>query len=72
MKKLLKEYKLNSDMQYFEMVCTNLKSDNIGYGFSLFAVMPKRGKINFLHAATIGGWASGLNNHILSHLFKLV
>lgn len=72
MKKILKEYKCNSDMQFFEMVSNYLKSENIGYGFSLFAIMPKSKKLDFLHSATIGGWASGLNTHTISHLFKLV
>lgn len=69
MKKLLKSYGFNSDMQYFEMIVDSFHNGQFSQAYKQFGAMPKAYKITFLKSATVGGWESGLGDHKLSNLF---
>lgn len=69
MKKLLKIYGFNSDMQYMEMVVESFHNGQKNQAYEQFKAMPKRDRINFLKSATVGGWESTLSNQTLTHLF---
>lgn len=71
MKKLLKEYGFNSDMQYFEMIVESFINGQISQAKEQFSAMPKKDRLNFLKNATVGGWESGLDSRELSMLFDL-
>lgn len=70
MKKLLKEYGLNSDMQYFEMIVESFINGQIVQGITQFEAMPHMIQISFIKAATIGDWQSGLSKNHLNYLFE--
>lgn len=72
MKKLLKDYGLNSDMQYFEMIVDSFHNGQFTQAYSQFEAMPKANKLNFLKSATVGGWNSGLGEHKIANLFDHV
>lgn len=72
MKKLLKTYDLNSDMQYFEMIVESFINGQLVQACDQFKAMPKDYKILFLKNATIGGWDSGLSNSQISRLFEII
>lgn len=59
MKKLLKAYGFNSDIQYFERIAFLFTNDKKASKL-MFNDMPKEGKIKFINAA-LGSWQSGLN-----------
>jgi hypothetical protein len=69
MKKLLKDYGLNSDIQYFEMIVDSFHNGQFTQAYSQFEAMPKANKLNFLKSATVGGWNSGLAEHKIANLF---
>lgn len=69
MKKLLKTFGYNSDMQYYELIGDNFINGNFTSAIRLFTDMPKRNRIDMLKAATVGGWESGISNKHLAHLF---
>ena len=69
MKKLLKEYSFNSDMQYYEMIADSFYNGQISQAIEQFNQLPKKNKAQMLKAATIGGWGSGINNSHLVVLF---
>ena len=69
MKKLLKTYELNCDMQYFEMIAESFLNGNFTQAIEQFRAMPKINRIEFLKATTIGDWNSGIAKNKLSHLF---
>jgi hypothetical protein len=72
MKKLLKAYNFNSDMQYFEMIVNSFHNGQFTQAYSQFDAMPKANKINFLKSATVGGWSSGLAEHKIANLFERI
>lgn len=72
MKKLLKDYGLNSDMQYFEIIVDSFHNGQFTQAYSQFEAMPKANKLNFLKSATVGGWNSGLAEHKIANLFDHV
>jgi hypothetical protein len=72
MKKLLKIYGFNSDMQYFEMIVESFHNGQFSQAYSQFGEMPKKNKLEFLKAATVGGWDSGLAEHKIANLFDHV
>lgn len=72
MKKLLKEYHLNSDMQYFEMITDSFINGQFSQAIELFEAMPKMIRITFLKSATVGNWDSGISKSNLAHLFESI
>jgi hypothetical protein len=69
MKKLLLEYSLNSDMQYYEMIVASFHKGHFSNAYSFFDMMPRANRIAFLKSATVGGWVSGLGDHKIAQLF---
>ena len=61
MKKLLKDYELNSDMQYFEMIVTSVINGNRTQAKEQFKAMPKQYKKMFLKSILGNSWDCGLN-----------
>ena len=72
MKKLLKAYQFNSDMQYFEMVIESFLNGQISQAYSQFSAMPRKNRIQMLKSMTVGGWDSGLGSHKIANLFDLI
>jgi hypothetical protein len=61
MKKLLKAYGFNSDMQYFEMIVESVINGNRQQAKEQFKAMPKEGRVRFLDSI-MGAWNSGLDD----------
>lgn len=59
MKKLLKSYNFNSDMQYFEMIVESVINGQRTQAKEQFKAMPKADKKNFL-VAIFGNWQTPL------------
>ena len=72
MKKLISSYGFNSDMQYFEMIVTSFHNGQFSQAYEQFLAMPKKYRLSFLKAATVGGWDSGLASHKIANLFDIV
>jgi len=56
MAKLIKDYHLNSDMQYFEMIQESFINGQHTQAVNQFKALPKKNKIALLKAITVGGW----------------
>jgi hypothetical protein len=69
MKKLLKQYGFNSDMQYCEMIVESFHNGQFSQAYTQFDAMPRKKKIEMLKAMTVGGWNSGLASHKIANLF---
>ena len=72
MKKLLKEYGFNSDMQYFEMIAESFLNGQFSQAYEQFEAMPKKNRVEMVKAATVGGWDSGLGDHKIKNLFDRI
>lgn len=59
MKKLLKAYSFNSDMQYYEMIVESVINGQRKQAREQFNAMPKENKKSFLKSI-YGGWTSRL------------
>lgn len=70
MKKLIKEYGFNSDMQYFEMIVDSFKNGQINQAEKQFKAMPRKYRIQMIESATTGFWNSGLENGEKQMLFR--
>lgn len=71
MKKLLKEYGLNSDMQYFEMIAESFLNGQISQAKEQFKAMPKANRVKMLHETAVN-WNSGIDSAHISLLFQLI
>jgi hypothetical protein len=60
MKKLLKDYGLNSDMQYFEMIVESVINGNRTQAREQFNAMPRKVRKAFI-VSIYGNWESGLS-----------
>ena len=60
MKKLLKDYGFNSDMQYFEMVVESVINGNRTQAREQFNAMPRKIRKAFI-VSIYGNWESGLS-----------
>jgi hypothetical protein len=69
MKKLLKIYSLQSDLQYFEMVAESFTNGQISQAKAQFKAMPKAERVAMLKAAT-SNWDSGMSQDNLAILFN--
>jgi hypothetical protein len=72
MKKLLKQYGFNSDMQYFEMIAESFLNGQRTQAHDQFKAMPRKERADFLKSATVGGWQSGISSNNISSLFDLL
>lgn len=57
MKKLLKQYGFNSDMQYFEMIAESYDNGQIMQAKEQFAALPKENRTAMVKALINGNWA---------------
>ena len=62
MKKLLKEYGFNSDMQYFEMIVESVVNGQRKQAVNQFAAMPKQYRKQFVLSLVKGYWSHSLNS----------
>ena len=60
MKKLLKEYDFNSDLQYFEMIVDSVINGNRTQAKAQFTAMPKQYQKKFIKAL-FGNWTTDLD-----------
>jgi hypothetical protein len=60
MKKLLKDYGFNSDMQYFEMIVESVINGNRTQAKEQFNAMPRKIRKAFI-VSIYGNWESGLS-----------
>ena len=61
MKKLLKDYELNSDMQYFEMIVGSVINGQRTQAKEQFNAMPRKMRKAFI-VGIYGNWESGLSD----------
>jgi hypothetical protein len=59
MKKLLKEYGFNSDIQYFEMIVESVINGKRTQAREQFNAMPRKIRKNFIVAIYAPGWQCG-------------
>jgi hypothetical protein len=71
MKKLLKQYEFNSDMQYFQYIVDSRINGQRLQSIDLFLAMPKRYKKMFLISA-MTYWESGLDMTQLANYLDLM
>lgn len=72
MKKLLKQYGYNSDMQYFEMIAENYRNKNIALAKEQFKLLPKEYKKNFIKSSILW-WDNGIRvESVLNDFLPLV
>lgn len=69
MKKLLKQYNFQSDMQYFEMIAISFHNGQRLQAERQFKALPKKERVQFLKSACCGAWKSGIPQHNLEALF---
>lgn len=67
MKGLLKEYSLNSDMAYYEMIAESFLNGQFEQGYRFFNAMPKANRVQFIKSA-LTYWNSGLGQHKIINL----
>lgn len=72
MKKILKKYELNSDMEFFQMIVDHFLTGQFSTAYELFGEMPHKNRVEFLKSATVGGWKTGLGEHKLATLFDML
>ena len=65
MKKLLKAYNLNSDMQYFEMIVESVINGQRTQAKDQFSALPRDNRKQFINA-NLGNWNSGLSKQDLA------
>jgi len=71
MKKLLKTYNFNSDMQYFEMILESFVNGQNTQARDQFKAMPKANRIQMVQSL-VGNWDSGIKESNLVTLIGLI
>jgi hypothetical protein len=71
MKKLLKTYELNSDMQYYEMIIDSVINGQRTQAKEQFKAMPKDNKKMFINA-NLSNWNSGLSEQDLAMFIAII
>lgn len=71
MKRLLREYSFNSDMQYYEMIAESVINGQIEQAKTLFNKMPVDRRKLFVIAA-LGDWISGINKEHIKMFINLI
>jgi hypothetical protein len=69
MKKLLKQYDFNSDMQYFEMVIESFINGQRTQAITQFKALPVANRKEMVKAIT-GNWNSGLSQDQINTLVE--
>lgn len=69
MKRLLKIYGFNSDMQYFEMIAESFVNGQYSQAKEQFKALPKANKIQMLKDICIGNWGINLSDGQKAILF---
>lgn len=72
MKKLLKEFKLNSDMQYFQMIADSFIEGQIAQAKEFFKAMPRDHKKAMIKIIVSGSWSSGINDQQQEMLWDIL
>ena len=72
MKKLLKSYNFNSDMQYFEMIVESFVNGQNTQAINQFKSLPKNERKNMVKMAVDGNLLSGLNKNQIALLIDNV
>lgn len=72
MKKLLKEYGLNSDMQYMELIGKSFVDGQRQKGIDMFVAMPKKDRKNMIHSMFFHNYSFGISKQDQETLFKLI
>lgn len=68
MKKLLKRYNFNSDMQYFEIIVESFVNGQNTQAINQFKALPKKERKNMVKMAVDGNWLYGLNENEIALL----
>lgn len=68
MKKLLKTYNFNSDMQYFEMIIESFINGHYTQAINQFKALPKKERKNMVKMAIDGDWLYRLNENKIALL----
>jgi DNA-binding ferritin-like protein (Dps family) len=69
MKKLLKTYGFNSDMQYFEMIAESFLNGQISQAINQFKAMPKAYRISMVKAISNYYWQTAITSSQRDLLF---
>jgi len=72
MRKLLKSYGFNSDMQYYEMIAESFINGQNTQAKAQFKAMPKSNRVDMLRDASLQIWESGIDSQRLYLLFDLI
>lgn len=70
MKKLLKAYNFNSDMDYFEMVIESFVNGQNKQAVDQFKALPKKERKNMVKMAVDGNWLHGINENEIALLIN--
>jgi len=68
MKKLLKEYGFNSDMQYFEMIVESYLNGQVSQAQQQFKKLPKAEKQGFIRSSLLY-WKNGMTSEQVLNVF---
>lgn len=68
MKKLLKLYNFNSDMDYFEMIIESFVNGQNKQAIDQFKALPKNERKNMVKMAVDGNWLHGINENEIALL----
>ena len=71
MKTLLRDYELNSDMQYFEMIVDSVINGQRTQAKEQFNLMPRKVRKAFI-VSIYGNWDSGLSDSDKAMFFNLI
>jgi hypothetical protein len=69
MKKLLKEYGLNSDMQYFELIAESFLNGQRSQAIEQFKAMPRSYQISMLKTLASRNWQTTITDSQRDSLF---
>jgi len=69
MKKLLKSYGFNSDMQYFEMIAESFLNGQYSQAKEQFKAMPKADRKQMIKSIMSGNWQTTIDHKQLDILF---
>jgi hypothetical protein len=71
MKKLLKQYGFNSDMQYFEMIIESFINGQRSQAIRQFKAMPKKERQDMIKAV-IANWITGIEGRDINLLIDAI
>lgn len=71
MKKLLKQYGFNSDMQYFEMIIESFINGQRSQAIQQFKAMPKKERQDMIKAV-VANWVTGIEGRDINLLIDAI